>query len=135
VKEKYPSHDELLAIGQKYIANSYSPYSRFPVCCVIVSASGKTYVGVNVENGAYPLSRCAEQIAVGAMVTAGERQIREVFIYSRADEPATPCGACRQIISEFASSDASLTCENEKGVKLSFSVAELLPHAFSLKAK
>ena len=82
--------------------NAYAPYSRFPVGAAILTEDGEVFVGANVENGAFPLSRCAEQIAVGAMVAAGKRRIQAVWVHSTSSPPATPCGACRQVIAEFA---------------------------------
>jgi cytidine deaminase len=98
----------------------------------VVSKSGRAYPGVNVENSAYPLSRCAEQVAVGAMVTGGEREIEMVLILSKSSPPATPCGACRQVISEFASPDTPIICSNDRGEELRFTIGELLPAAFKL---
>lgn len=127
--------EKLLALAQSALKRAYAPYSNFPVSAVVVGASGRAYVGVNVENSAYPLSRCAEQIAVGAMVTAGEREIREVLILSAADEPATPCGACRQILYEFGSDDTVVICRNADGKELRFRLGDLLPAAFRLEGE
>jgi cytidine deaminase len=113
------------------LSRSYSPYSRFAVAAVIKSASGRFYGGVNVENAAYPLSRCAEQSATLQMVSAGELQIAEVWILSRGEKPATPCGGCRQILSEFASPQVPVHCLSVAGPELHTTVGELLPHAFS----
>ena len=120
------------ALAQEHLKNAYAPYSGFCVSAVVVSKSGRAYPGVNVENSAYPLSRCAEQVAVGAMVTAGEREIGMVLIHSTSSPPATPCGACRQVISEFADPDTPIICRNDRGEELRFTIGELLPAAFSL---
>jgi cytidine deaminase len=128
-----PSPEELVILAQAALAHAYAPYSNFPVSAVVVAESGRAYVGVNVENAAYPLSRCAEQIAVGAMVAAGERRIREVLILSTASEPATPCGACRQILFEFAEADTPVVCRSTGGRELRFTLGELLPAAFRLE--
>ncbi len=126
------SLSELKILAQKAHAHAYAPYSRFPVGAAIETESGKTFVGANVENAAYPLSRCAEQIAVGAMVTAGERKIKTIVVHSLASPPATPCGACRQILAEFGDADTRVICTNARGETLSFTLEELLPHAFRL---
>lgn len=128
-----PTREEIVILAQAALAHAYAPYSKFPVSAVVVTKSGRSYVGVNVENGAYPLSRCAEQIAVGAMVAAGEREILEVLILSTSSEPATPCGACRQILSEFARSDTPIVCRNTAGKERRFTLGELLPAAFRLE--
>jgi len=125
--------DSIRKLAAEHLKYAYAPYSKFPVSAVVVSSSGRSYVGVNVENAAYPLSRCAEQIAVGAMVAAGDRQIEAVLIHSTSSPPATPCGACRQVISEFASPETPIICVNDAGEELRFTVGELLPQAFNLK--
>ncbi len=124
--------NDLLTLAKHALERAYAPYSRFPVAAAIRSASGAVYLGVNVENSAYPLSRCAEQIAVGALVTAGEREIAEVVIYSTSSPPATPCGACRQILAEFGRPNTRVRCVNPAGETREFTLAELLPHAFHL---
>lgn len=112
------------------LSRSYSPYSGFPVAAVVRSSSGKLYGGTNVENAAYPLSRCAEQAAVLQMVSAGEREIAEVWVMSRGEKPATPCGGCRQVLAEFASPEVKIHCSSTQGVELSATMRELLPLAF-----
>jgi len=124
--------DKIRILAQKNLSNAYAPYSRFPVSAVIVARSGRTYVGVNVENSAFPLSRCAEQVAVGAMVAAGDRDIKLILIHSTTSPPAAPCGACRQIISEFAEPDTSVICVNQTGEEVHYTIGELLPVAFKL---
>lgn len=115
------------------LSRSYAPYSKYPVAALVRSSSGKLYGGVNVENAAYPLSRCAEQSAVLQMVSAGEREIAEVWVMSGGDKPATPCGGCRQILAEFASPEVKVHCSNTNGLELTATVGELLPLAFSNK--
>jgi len=127
-----PRLSDLRELAKKHLASAYAPYSRFPVSAVVVSKSGHAYVGVNVENSAYPLSRCAEQIAVGAMVAAGDREIELVLVHSTASPPAAPCGACRQIISEFAGPNTPILCVNDAGEERRFTIGELLPAAFRL---
>jgi len=124
--------DSIRSLAKENLANAYAPYSHFPVSAVVVAKSGRTYVGVNVENSAYPLSRCAEQVAVGAMVTGGDREIELVLIHSTASPPAAPCGACRQVISEFASPETQIICVNDAGEERRFTIGELLPAAFKL---
>ncbi len=126
--------ENLTILARKALPNAYAPYSNFPVSAVVVGESGRAYVGVNVENAAYPLARCAEQMAVGAMVAAGERRIREVLVFSTSKEPATPCGACRQILAEFGSDETPVVCVNDEGKILRFTLGELLPAAFRLKS-
>lgn len=118
---------------EELLSRSYAPYSHFAVAAVVRSGSGQLYGGVNVENAAYPLSRCAEQAAVLQMVSAGEREIAEVWVMSRGEKPATPCGGCRQVLAEFASPEVEIHCSNTQGMELTATLGELLPFAFSGK--
>jgi len=113
------------------LTRSYAPYSSFPVAAVIKSRSGRLYGGVNVENAAYPLSRCAEQSATMQMVSAGEREIAEVWVLSRGEQPATPCGGCRQVLSEFGHPEVPVHCLSIDGTELHTTLGALLPHAFT----
>ena len=125
---------KLIEAARKAQKNAYAPYSNFPVGAAIRTPNGKIYAGANVENAAYPLTRCAEQIAVGAMVTDGEREIAEVVVYTKSSPPAPPCGACRQVLAEFAGPDTPILCVNERGEERRYSLGELLPEAFSLSS-
>ncbi len=127
------SHPSALILEQlqDLLKRSYSPYSHYAVAAVIQSASGKLYGGVNVENAAYPLSRCAEQSAVLQMVSAGEQEISEVWVMTRGAKPGTPCGGCRQILAEFADGQTPIHCLTEAGESLDSTMDELLPLAFS----
>lgn len=79
---------------------AYCPYSNFPVGAAIRTASGKIYQGCNVENASFGLTNCAERVAAGAAVAAGDRDFVAIAVVSRGG--ASPCGACRQFLAEFA---------------------------------
>ena len=93
---------DLLEAAKTAHQNAYAPYSGFHVGAALRSSSGHIHAGANVENASYGLGRCAEQSAVQALATAGERTFNEVVVYTTAEEPASPCGACRQVLFEFA---------------------------------
>jgi len=125
--------DELIdgAIGA--MDRAYAPYSRFRVGAAIRSAGGKIYVGVNVENAAYPVGCCAEASAISAMVTDGGREIAEIAVAGGTEGDGalcTPCGACRQRIREFAAPDTPIHVCGPEGLRRSFTLAELLPYSF-----
>jgi len=82
-------------------AASHSPYSNFKVGAAVLAGSGKIYRGTNVENASYGLTQCAERTAIGTAVSAGERRIFAVAVYTPTAAPTAPCGACRQVIHEF----------------------------------
>jgi cytidine deaminase len=128
-----PQLDEagLLRQARDLRHRAYAPYSGFHVGAVLVSASGRTYPGVNVENAAYGLTRCAEQSAVQAMVTAGDTgPVVALAVVGDGEEPCTPCGACRQVLLEFGP-DATVLMSGDGGRPLRATAAELLPHGFT----
>jgi cytidine deaminase len=112
-------------------AHAHAPYSRFPVGAALRTASGSIHVGCNVENASYPMTSCAEANAICAMVAAGERDIAEVYVYADASEPVTPCGGCRQRLSEFAGPEVPVVMVNLAGAMRVMTMAELLPGAFA----
>lgn len=92
--------EELIRSALDAQQRAYCPYSNFPVGAALRAASGKIYQGVNVENASYGLTNCAERVAAGAAVAAGERDFTAIAVASRGG--VTPCGACRQFLAEFA---------------------------------
>ena len=119
--------DDAIAVRK----HAHAPYSGFKVGAAIRAASGKVYVGVNVENAAYPEGTCAEAGAIAAMVAAGDTQISECAVVGDAPEPVTPCGGCRQKLAEFAAPGVKITMANLKGDVLTMKIEELLPKAFA----
>ncbi len=118
--------DEARAIRER----AYAPYSNFKVGAAIRAASGRVYLGVNVENVAYPEGTCAEAGAIAAMVAGGDTEIAEVAIIADAPVPLTPCGGCRQKLAEFAAADVPVTMATVGGEAEVMQVADLLPGAF-----
>ena len=116
--------------------NSSAPYSGFNVAAVVVNKDKQIFKGVNVESAAYPTTNCAERNAVQTAVTEGTKRgdIREVHILARNSEKrlvrAYPCGACRQVIAEQSANDAIIYCYVSETDIETFTIAELLPHAF-----
>jgi len=108
---------------------AYSPYSEFKVGAALLSESGKIFSGCNVENASYGLCMCAERNAINTMVASGERHLRYVVVYTPTSKPTTPCGACRQVISEFGPAARIISiCKSKR--KLESSIQTLLPEAF-----
>ena len=110
-------------------ARAYAPYSKFHVSAALLGEDGNIYVGVNVENASYGLGRCAEQSAIQHMVTSGVRRFTHLHVFTLASPPASPCGACRQVLYEFGP-DAQVVCSNDQGETRVSTVRELLPGAF-----
>lgn len=123
---------ELFEAARAVRAHAHVPYSRFSVGAALRSSSGRVYIGCNVENAAYPQGLCAEAVAIGAMVSAGEREIAEVVTVAEADggEVITCCGGCRQKLREFAAADVPVHAADLHGVRATFTVAGLLPQSF-----
>ena len=116
-------------------ANAYAPYSEFTVGATILCENGKIYTGCNIENAAYPAGICAERVALGKAISSGERDFVAIAIVGgKGDErvACTPCGMCRQALSEFVHDDFTFIIE-EDGFK-SISMAELLPRRFTSEA-
>ena len=126
---------DLLAAARKARGRAYAPYSEFPVGAAVLGANGRIYSGCNVENASLGLTCCAERNAVFAMVAAGEREVREVLVVGDTAEALPPCGACRQVLAEFARPSAVVHMCDRTGAGRSVTVAELLPHVFRLKKK
>jgi cytidine deaminase len=122
------TQDELMQRARDAAANSYAPYSRFHVGAALQTEDGTVYVGVNVENRSYGLGICAERSAVFAAVSHGHTRIVRMAVYSPdTTEPLPPCGACRQVISEFMQPDAPISYVDHQGNTITKTVAELLP--------
>ena len=94
--------DSLIQAALSVRERAYAPYSDFKVGAAIRDENGAVHTGANVENAAFPLSQCAEASAIGAMIAAGGREIREIAVVGRGNALCTPCGGCRQRIREFA---------------------------------
>ncbi len=107
---------------------AYAPYSNYAVGAALLTSTGKIYDGVNVENAAYPTSMCAERVAVFKAVSEGETNFTAIAVAS--SNGGTPCGACRQVLSEFGSETKVLVVNQDGDILQEKTVAELLPGAF-----
>jgi len=116
----------LLAVRER----AYAPYSRHPVGALVVSESGTRYAGANVEVAHYK-GICAEASALAAMASAGERQLREVWVIGPGRHLCTPCGDCRQRIREFATPETRIrVVDAEGGLLKAYDMEALLPDSF-----
>ncbi len=137
--EQAPPHSAdggLMDAARDALANAYAPYSRFQVGAAVRSASGRTYVGANVENAAYPSGTCAEQSALAAAVAAEGARFRLVAVAVAAESggqarPCSPCGACRQRIAEF-NGRAEVSFLGEDLARVDTTADVLLPYQFTL---
>ena len=125
--------DELIERAKKARELSYSPYSHFAVGAALLCKDGRVFVGANVENSSYPLCMCAERNALynAKMNGVKKEDMVALALSADADEPCSPCGACRQVISELFPKDAPIYMSNLKGDVKETNIEELLPYAFS----
>ena len=125
---------ELLDVARAAKERAHCPYSNYSVGAAIRAASGEIYAGCNVENAAYPLGSCAEAGAIAAMVQQGGKRIVKIAVVGGPGEigPCTPCGGCRQRISEFADEETVILAIDDSGEWQKYSIAALLPASFHL---
>ena len=120
--------DTLIDAARAAQQHAYAPYSHFRVGCALEADDGRVFVGCNVENASYGLTICAERAAVCAAVAGGAQRFRRAVVVSDADPPAAPCGACRQVLSEFG---PTLRVDGVSPAgSVTWTIAELLPAAF-----
>jgi cytidine deaminase len=125
--------NELIACAKKARELSYSPYSHFAVGAALLCKDGSVYLGANIENSSYPVSMCAERNAIYNAYMDGKSKddFEALAILADTEEPTSPCGACRQVISELFPSRAPIYLSNLKGDIKETNAEELLPFAFS----
>jgi len=119
--------------ARKAVRQSYFPYSGYPVGAAVLTGRRKIFSGCNVENASYGLTNCAERTAIFKAVSEGQRTVTAVCIYVPAGRPATPCGACRQVIREFGP-HAEVVCVSPGHAPIEMTLDELLPRSFGPEA-
>jgi cytidine deaminase len=119
----------LRAAAVAKLAHAYAPYSRFCVAAALLSEDGRVFTGVNVENASFGLTVCAERNALATAVGHGVRHVLGMVVVCSGDTPASPCGACRQVLCEFPPA-FELRCYGRGPDELKTTSDALLPHAF-----
>ena len=125
------TRQSLLDLANEARQRAYAPYSGYKVGAALRTRSGKIYTGVNVESAAYPLTMCAERIAVYKAVSEGELQFEAISVVT--DNGGTPCGGCRQVLAEFGLDTIVLIGDGSGKLLQEMTVGELLPGAFTPK--
>ncbi|MDQ6766482.1 MAG: cytidine deaminase [Candidatus Eremiobacteraeota bacterium] len=110
--------------------NAYAPYSQFHVGAALLAADGRIFTGANVENASLGLTMCAERVALGAAAAAGVRSVAAIAVAGGDDEGVVPCGACRQVLSEFSPKMRIIRCRPD-GAHSVTSLGELLSSPFT----
>jgi len=120
---------QLIAAARSARENAYAPYSKFPVGAALLTDDGSVFTGCNVENSSYGLSCCAERNAVAAAISCGRRGLVAVAIAADTAQPVAPCGACRQVLSEFNPRMTVIMVAKDGRTKTA-RLDRLLPYAF-----
>jgi len=120
------TEQQLVAQAIEVAGRAYAPYSKFLVGAVLVGRDGRIFAGCNVENISFGLTICAERNAVFAAVAAGCREFEKIVIVADTEVPASPCGACRQVLAEF-DPDLEIVLANFRGQTEMFRLSKLLP--------
>ncbi|MCP3025896.1 cytidine deaminase [Halobacillus sp. A5] len=110
---------------------AYTPYSKFNVGAALLTKDGTLYTGCNIENAAYPVTCCAERVAIFKAVSDGHYEFKELAVVADTARPVPPCGSCRQVMSEFFHPDLTIHLTNLTDTVKTVKMSELLPFSFS----
>lgn len=118
---------------ENLLNNSYSPYSKYKVACIVTMKDGKEFYGVNVENASYGATICAERVAITTAITNGykKKDFNKLYVMVDNDKIGTCCFICRQVIVEFFDNDCEVINYNNKGDFKKYRVSELCPYPFN----
>ena len=114
-------------------SKAYVPYSKFQVGTAIITSNDHLYLGCNIENASYGLTNCAERTAIFKAVSEGDTEIKAIAVVGDTEGPVSPCGACRQVIAEFATEETKIYLANLNGDVKETTISEILPGYFSSK--
>lgn len=124
---------DLIVEANKARELAYVPYSNFKVGAALLSKDGQVFHGCNIENAAYSMTNCAERTALFKAYSEGITQFASLVVVADTEGPVSPCGACRQVISELCDAEMEVVLTNLKGDVQKILVKDLLPGAFSPK--
>lgn len=121
---------ELVQMAKEVLPFAYAPYSGYRVGSALLTDEGRVFRGVNIENGSSGLTICAERAALAAAVTAGYRSFSRIAVVSEDKNGPVPCGACRQVLSEFCGGNLKVLVSGKEDNIRAFTLRELFPHPF-----
>ncbi|PRO65108.1 cytidine deaminase [Alkalicoccus urumqiensis] len=122
--------ESLLKLAVESREQAYVPYSKFPVGAALLAEDGTVFTGCNIENAAYSMCNCGERTAIFKAVSEGFRSFSAIAVAADTEGPVSPCGACRQVMSELLQPETKVYLTNLKGAVEETNVQELLPGAF-----
>ena len=122
------SKQDLIALAMEARRKSYSPYSNYPVGAALLTKSGKVYQGTNIENAAYSCTICAERTALFKAIYEGEREFEAIAVVTK--DGGSPCGSCRQVLSEFGLDTIVWLADENGGIIQESTVEKLIPFSF-----
>lgn len=112
------------------LKNAYVPYSKFPVSALLIDNNDNKHFGTNIENASFGLTICAERNVIPTAVHNGMKTIKLLVVTGNTPDPISPCGACRQVISEFSNENTVIILTNKNGDFYTTSKSEILPYFF-----
>lgn len=122
---------DLIQQAKDIRAKAYVPYSKFPVGAALLTKDGSLFTGCNIENAAYPVTCCAERVAIFKAISEGHVEFTELAVVADTKRPVPPCGSCRQVMSEFFASDVKIHAANLSGDTKTMNMNEILPFSFN----
>lgn len=125
--------DDLLRVAHASAVLAYSPYSKVRVGAALLCEDGEVFTGCNVENASFGLTLCAERVALSKAISMGQNSFRAIVIGTSLDDPMMPCGACRQVLHEFAP-ELEVIVQGSQGPRVRTRLSKLLPEAFGPEA-
>ena len=126
--------NKLIREARKAMERAYAPYSNYNVGVVLLCTDGTVFKGCNIENASYGLTNCAERTALFSAIAAGKKEFEAMAIVASGRPAPFPCGACRQVLSEFCGPDFLVHVAVSSEDHETLSLGELLPHGFSSPA-
>lgn len=124
--------EKLQEVATSISKKAYAPYSNFYVGAALLGENGEIFSGCNIENASYSLTCCAERVAIFNAVSSGTTNFKMFVITSNTEKPISPCGACRQVMSEFFDNNVKIILTNQQGLKKEVNIKDLLPYSFNL---
>lgn len=123
--------NELIEKAKIARQHAYTPYSEFTVGAALLTATNQVFIGCNIENAAYPVTCCAERVALFSAIAAGEKKFKKIVVVADTKRPIPPCGACRQVMTEFFLPETEIYLSNLQNEIEQWTMEKLLPSSFN----